>query len=71
MNRPGAYPLITPTTVMDAILQSGGFKEYAKKKKITILRKGTLLKFNYDEFVKNKKPEQNVLLLDGDLIVVP
>lgn len=71
VSKPGAYPLITPTTVLDAILQAGGFKEYAKKKKITIMRNGEQLKFNYGDYVKNKKLAQNVQLQDGDLIVVP
>lgn len=69
--RPGLYPLVTPTTVMEAIVQAGGLKEYAKKKKITILRGGKLLKFNYDEVIRGKNPAQNILLENGDLIVVP
>jgi polysaccharide biosynthesis/export protein len=71
VNKPGAYPLIVPTSVLDAILQAGGFKEYAKKGKVTVLRNGTQLKFNYGDYVKNKKKDQNVQLQDGDLIVVP
>jgi polysaccharide biosynthesis/export protein len=69
--RPGSFPLITPTTVLEALIKAGGFKDYAKKKKITVLRKGVVLKFNYEDVVKGKKQEQNIQLEDGDLIVVP
>jgi len=69
--RPGIYPLVSPTTVIEAIVQAGGLREYAKRKKITILRQGKLLKFNYDEVVKGKNLAQNVLLESGDLVVIP
>jgi polysaccharide export outer membrane protein len=71
VGRPGIYPLVSPTTVIEAIVQAGGLKEYAKKSKITILRHGKLLKFNYNDVVRGKNLAQNVLLENGDLIVVP
>lgn len=71
VERPGSFPLITPTTVLEALIKTGGFKDYAKKKKITVLRKGVVLKFNYEDVVKGKNPGQNIPLEDGDLIVVP
>lgn len=71
VNRPGAFPLVVPTTVLEALSNAGGFREFANKKKITILRKGKLFKFNYNDVIKGKNMEQNILLENGDYINVP
>ncbi len=70
VNRPGRYPLLLPTHVFDAINDAGGFREFANKKDITILRGNQRLKFNYEDVRKGKKLEQNILLENGDTILV-
>jgi polysaccharide export outer membrane protein len=68
----GAFPLLVPTRVLEAIGHGGGFKEFANEKKILILHgDGTQSKFNYKEVVHGKKLEQNILLQPGDQIIVP
>ncbi|MFP5229764.1 MAG: polysaccharide biosynthesis/export family protein [Acidobacteriota bacterium] len=74
--KPGSYSLTTTTTVVDAIATAGGFRDFAKKKSIYVLRSnadGTeaRLSFNYNDFVKGKNSKQNVHLLPGDTVVVP
>jgi polysaccharide biosynthesis/export protein len=75
VTRPNAYPLTSPTTVLQIIAIAGGLTEFADGKKITILRtesgKTVSLKFNYDDVRKGKKLEQNILLKAGDTVVVP
>jgi polysaccharide export outer membrane protein len=71
VNRPGTFPLVVPTTVLEALTNAGGFKEFANTKKITILRNGKIVKFNYNEVVKGKNMQQNVPIENGDYIVVP
>jgi polysaccharide biosynthesis/export protein len=71
VGRTGAFPLVTPTTVMEALTGAGGFKEFANTKKIVILRGTKRLKFNYKDFVKGKNLEQNIYLENGDYIIVP
>jgi polysaccharide biosynthesis/export protein len=71
VNRPGAFPLVVPITVLEALTNAGGFREFANPKKITILRKGKILKFNYNDVVKGKNMDQNVTVENGDYIVVP
>jgi polysaccharide export outer membrane protein len=71
VNRTGTFPLVVPTTILEALTNAGGFREFANSKKITVLRKGKTLKFNYNDVVKGKNSEQNVLLEPGDLIYVP
>jgi polysaccharide export outer membrane protein len=71
INRPGAYPLAVPTTVFEALSMAGGFREFANKKKVTIVRGSQRLRFNYNEVVKGKNLGQNVTLENGDKIIVP
>ncbi len=71
VGRSGAFSLVVPTHVLDALTNAGGFKEFANTKKITILRKGERMKFNYKEVIKGKNTEQNILLENGDYIIVP
>lgn len=74
--RPGSFLLANSTTVLDALALAGGFRDFAKKKAIYVLRKnadGTevRLHFNYKEVVNGKNSEQNVRLLPGDTVIVP
>ena len=70
-SKPGEYPLVMPTTILEALVKAGSFSEWADKKKIIIVRGEKRLYFNFDEFVKKgKKPETNIYLENGDLIIV-
>ena len=74
--KPGSYPLLNPTTVLDAIAQAGGCSNFAKQKSIYVLRrdadgKETKLPFNYQEVIKGKNTAQNIDLQPRDTIVVP
>jgi polysaccharide export outer membrane protein len=71
VNRPGGFSLYTPIHVMEALTQAGGFREFANTKKIVILRKGERIKFNYNDVVKGKNLDQDILVESGDYIVVP
>lgn len=71
VNRTGAFPLVVPTTVLEALSGAGGFQQWANKKKIVILRGDERLKFNYNDVIKGKSLDQNVLLENGDHIIVP
>jgi polysaccharide biosynthesis/export protein len=69
--KPGAYPLLIPTTVLEALVNAGGFRDFANQKKIIVLRGETTFKFNYKEVIAGKKREQNIYLQPGDQIIVP
>ena len=76
VGRPGAYPLTLSTTIMDAIAAAGGFKDFAKKKDVYILRQNpdgtqSRINFNYKDFIKGKNISQNVKIEPGDTIIVP
>jgi polysaccharide biosynthesis/export protein len=79
--RPGSYPLTADTTVVDAIALAGGFKDFAKKKAVYVVRQtgnGTEIRlpFNYEAFIKGKTGKhasraQDLQLKPHDTIVVP
>lgn len=71
VNRPGAFTVIGPITVLEAISNAGGLRDFANAKKIVIMRGNERLKFNYKEVIKGKNMEQNILLQPGDHIIVP
>jgi polysaccharide biosynthesis/export protein len=72
---PGAFPLLPNMTVLQALSTAGGFTQFAREKKIYILRMedGRQVKhpFNYKDAVSGKNVEQNIMLQGGDIIVVP
>jgi polysaccharide export outer membrane protein len=74
--KPGSYSTSLASTVVDAIALAGGFRDFAKKKDIHILRQNadgsqSRLSFNYNDFVKGKNPSQNVHIEPNDTIIVP
>jgi polysaccharide biosynthesis/export protein len=73
--REGSFTINSSTTVLQIIAQAGGLRDFAKRKKIYILRQqgGQQVRFpfNYDNVIKGKSMQQNILLEPGDTIVVP
>lgn len=74
--KPGSYSLSLTTSVLDAIATAGGFRDFAKKKGIYILRRDstggqTRILFNYVDVIKGKNSEQNIRLQPNDTVVVP
>lgn len=74
--KPGTYPLTAGATVIDAIAAAGGFRDFAKKKGVYVLRQGisggeARYEFNYQAFIKGKDVRQNILLKPHDTVVVP
>jgi polysaccharide export outer membrane protein len=72
MLRPGEFPLSGGMTVLKALALAGGFREFAKRDNIVIVRGDqTVIPFNYKRVVEGRDVSQNVLLAAGDTIVVP
>ena len=70
VTRPGPVALVLPTHVFDA-LSSVGFRDFANKSKIVIIRGDKRLRFNYNDVLHGKHLDQNILLEPGDTIYVP
>jgi polysaccharide export outer membrane protein len=62
-------------SVMQAISEGGGLTDYAKRKKIYVLRiengRQSRLPFNYDAVLKGQHMDSNVALLPDDTVVIP
>jgi polysaccharide biosynthesis/export protein len=71
VNKTGQFPLVLPVTILEALSQAGGLREFGNGKKIVILRGAERLKFNYNEVIKGKNLQQNIMLQNGDHIIVP
>ncbi|HUE86397.1 MAG TPA: polysaccharide biosynthesis/export family protein [Vicinamibacterales bacterium] len=75
VSKPGPYPLMGPTTVLQLIATAGGVLEYADEKNISIMRiengKPISLRFNYKDVKRRRNLGQNITLKPGDTIVVP
>ncbi len=75
VNKPGPYPLVGPTTVLQLISIAGGLRDYADSKKILIVRnengRPMSYLFNYKDVVSRKNLRQNIELKPGDTVIVP
>lgn len=74
VNTPGAVPLKDTMTVLQALAVAGGFKDFANKGGIKVVRKtpGTdrveTIPFSYKDAVRGDTP---FYLVEGDTVVVP
>jgi polysaccharide export outer membrane protein len=73
VQRPGAYPLMEAMNVVQLVARSGGLTDFAKQKKVYVLRaaNSARVNVNYQKVLKGEAPEQNVELAPGDTVVVP
>jgi polysaccharide export outer membrane protein len=74
VNTPGAQPLSTPVTVLQALSVAGGFKDFANPKKIRILRKkpdGSILTINFNYKSAIESTGAPMMLQAGDTVIVP
>ena len=75
VNKPGDFPLLRPTDVMQALSLAGGATPFASTNKIRVLHRDgsrqTSIRFRYGDVAKGRHLEQNVLLQSGDTVIVP
>lgn len=75
VKKEGPVPLLSPMTVLQVLAEAGGLNEFAKKKKIYVLRtengKQVKLPFDYEAAIKGERIDQNITVLPDDTIVVP
>lgn len=74
VNTPGAVPLKSSMTVLQALAVAGGFKEFASKGAIKVLRKAggdrvETIPFSYKDSLRGDA--QPFYLAEGDTVVVP
>jgi polysaccharide export outer membrane protein len=68
-------PLTRDLRVLEAIALAGGFKLFADKGDVRIVRRTAggeevEFRFDYDAYIKGKAPGTNIVLMPGDTIIV-
>ena len=76
VQKPGAFVFGRRVSVVDAIAQAGGLRDFAKPKKMYVLRTMTdgsqhKLPVNYSDVIKGKNSSDNIVLQPHDTVVVP
>jgi polysaccharide export outer membrane protein len=75
VNKPGDFALTGPIDVMQALSLAGGATPFANTNAIRILRRDgnreVSIKFRYGDIERGRKLDQNIVLQNGDTVVVP
>jgi len=75
INKPGQYMVGSYLDVMQVLALAGGLNAFAAENDIRILRrqgdKEVVIPFEYSEVKKGRKLAQNIILQNGDVVVVP
>jgi len=76
---PGVFNFDQPINLVQAIARSGGFTEWANSE-LTVVRNdggkdsklfdGNTLRFDYDEFLRGRNLDKNIIIRSGDIIIV-
>jgi polysaccharide export outer membrane protein len=78
--KPGIYPLRQPTTLLEAISESGGLftsrfsgttQELADLSNSVIIRNGDILPVNFESLIRSGDTSQNIYLRHNDFIYLP
>ncbi|MGH9412489.1 MAG: polysaccharide biosynthesis/export family protein [Terriglobales bacterium] len=74
--RPGSYPLVRPTHVLQALAEAGGFTPYADRSHLVVLHWNAAgqqerFRFNYSDIIHGHHLQQDRLLQPGDTLIVP
>ena len=75
VRREGPVAIESPMTILQTLVAAGGLTDYAKTKKIYVLRtvkgKQIRLPFDYNAVIRGERVEQNIQILPDDTLVVP
>jgi len=75
VSKPGRYDLRSSATIVDALAMAGGFKEFAARSKIVVIRSegggSKRIPFDYDKMNAPKGAQENFALRPGDIVMVP
>jgi polysaccharide biosynthesis/export protein len=75
VQKPGEFVREKPVSVLQALTLAGGFQDYANRNSISVIRKmgdrNQVFDFHYDDVIRGRKAELNIMLQSGDVVVVP
>jgi polysaccharide export outer membrane protein len=71
----GAFPLTQRVTILQALALAGGFREFAKRERIVVIRERRgerkAIFFNFRDLEAGTNLEQNIAVEAGDTLIVP
>jgi polysaccharide export outer membrane protein len=71
----GAFPLTGRITVLQALALAGGFREFAKRERIVVIRESRgerkAIPFNFRDLEAGINLDQNIVVEAGDTVIVP
>jgi polysaccharide export outer membrane protein len=71
----GAFPLTGRITILQALALAGGFREFAKRERIVLIREKhgerKAIPFNFRDLEAGINLEQNIAVESGDTLIVP
>ena len=74
VHRPGQFKIKTETTVLQALALGGGLSPFAEARRIQVHRKidgrDAVFEFNYRKFERGREPTGNIVLREGDVVLV-
>ncbi|MDO8909372.1 MAG: SLBB domain-containing protein [Pseudohongiella sp.] len=74
-NTPGRFSFKSPVTVLDVIAEAGGFTPFAASSRVVILRSESgvtrRIPFNYRRVTRGRTPPEQIMVLPGDIVMVP
>lgn len=68
VQRPGRYPMGGDISLIQALSAAGGYTDYARRSRISIIRGGESLSFNASRIERQRDPDP--LIKPGDIIIV-
>ncbi len=75
VNHPGEFVANRPIDVLQALSMAGGTTRFAALDEIKVLRRNDSelrsIKVNYGDIKKGRNLQQNIILISGDLVLVP
>lgn len=76
VKEPGARDLVGPTTVLQAVMLSGGFKDTARTNEVVIIRrddqgKAILIGLDAEAAMRGADPSQDIYVKPYDIVLVP
>jgi len=73
--KPGRYDLKSAASVVEALALAGGFKEFAARSRIQVIRPegngSRRIPFDYDKMFQANAAQENFTLRPGDIVMVP
>ncbi|MBR4312636.1 MAG: SLBB domain-containing protein [Bacteroidaceae bacterium] len=69
---PGTYSLSSLSTVYHALYRAGGFNNLGSVRNVSLVRNGKkIADIDVYDFIINGKPAEDIILQDGDVVLVP